>query len=184
MINECLICGNPFYTKPARIKDGRGKFCSRNCYAINRVLNYRDEKHPNWKGGISKIKKERKIYKTETSCLFCNKRFPTFISEILKGHSKFCSRKCHGKWKSIYNTGSNHPNWLGDKVGYTGSHTRVKKKFGKPSRCDICGTTRKDIVYEWANLTGNFHDINDFRRMCRSCHRKYDYKRNPRTKKE
>ena len=29
-------------------------------------------------------------------------------------------------------------------------------------------------TYDWANLTGDYADVSDFARMCRSCHRRYD----------
>jgi len=28
--------------------------------------------------------------------------------------------------------------------------------------------------YQWASLTGDYADINDYKRMCQSCHAKYD----------
>ena len=31
-----------------------------------------------------------------------------------------------------------------------------------------------DKNYDWANLTGHYDDPNDYKRMCRSCHWKYD----------
>lgn len=31
MIKNCLICDKEFYTKPSRLKDGRGRYCSRGC---------------------------------------------------------------------------------------------------------------------------------------------------------
>ena len=32
MIKNCLKCDNEFYTKPARVKIGKGKYCSKKCY--------------------------------------------------------------------------------------------------------------------------------------------------------
>ena len=31
--------------------------------------------------------------------------------------------------------------------------------------------------FEWANLTGSYEDIDDYARMCCSCHRSYDAER-------
>ena len=61
--------------------------------------------------------------------------------------------------------------WRGDDVGYKAAHSRVRRIRGKASdslcRCGVA-------AYEWANLTGNFADVNDYEAMCRRCHRKYD----------
>ena len=29
--------------------------------------------------------------------------------------------------------------------------------------------------YDWANLTGNYNDPKDYKRMCKSCHLRYDW---------
>jgi len=67
--------------------------------------------------------------------------------------------------------------WTGDKVGYKGAHIRVKKERGTPRFCEICKTTDKSKRYEWANLTGNYADVKDYKRMCCPCHQEYDKKR-------
>jgi hypothetical protein len=57
---------------------------------------------------------------------------------------------------------------------YAAHHYRVSKLRGKPSRCNRCGTTDLAKTYDWASLTGNYADPDDYERMCRSCHRRYD----------
>lgn len=47
---------------------------------------------------------------------------------------------------------------------------------GTPQQCEICGTQDPRRAYDWANLSGNHHDPKDYKRMCRSCHWKYDKK--------
>jgi excisionase family DNA binding protein len=64
--------------------------------------------------------------------------------------------------------------WKGDKLTYTRLHARVYELRGKPQHCEQCGTTDPDKRYEWANLTGRYEDTDDYRRMCKSCHRRYD----------
>jgi hypothetical protein len=71
--------------------------------------------------------------------------------------------------------GPANSSWRGDRAGYQALHARLYRTLGKPSYCVRCDS--KDdpqVVYEWANLTGNYADINDYERMCRSCHRRYD----------
>lgn len=60
---------------------------------------------------------------------------------------------------------------------YSHYHQSVRRKRGKPNQCDVCGS-KNDVskTYEWANLTGKYQDINDYQRMCRSCHRNHDKK--------
>ncbi|GFM29236.1 hypothetical protein [Novosphingobium sp. PY1] len=66
--------------------------------------------------------------------------------------------------------------WKGDQAQYQALHLRVATLRGKPSNCEQCGT-KTASRYEWANLTGNYHDVNDYRRMCVPCHRTYDNQR-------
>jgi len=61
--------------------------------------------------------------------------------------------------------------WKGADAGYQALHLRIYSVKGRPGRCVECGTTEK---CEWANKTGNYHDVEDFQSMCRSCHRIYD----------
>ena len=70
--------------------------------------------------------------------------------------------------------GENNKNWRGDKAGYSALHYRVYKKRGMPQKCEICGTSDKKKRYHWANMTGKYEDINDYKRMCQSCHWKND----------
>lgn len=72
--------------------------------------------------------------------------------------------------------GVSNGKWKGDDVGYGGLHTWVSRKLGKPNTCEFCGKsglTGQKI--QWANKSGRYHrNVNDWLRLCRSCHRKYD----------
>lgn len=76
--------------------------------------------------------------------------------------------------------GDSHPLWAGENVAYKAAHQRVERYRGKPQNCEVCldcsPATAKG-KYEWCNLTGKYHDINDYRRMCRKCHRSFDQSR-------
>jgi hypothetical protein len=67
--------------------------------------------------------------------------------------------------------------WKGDQATRYAMHVRLYKRFGQEPECSVCGTTDQSKWYDWANLTGHYEDINDYRRMCRSCHRQYDKRR-------
>jgi hypothetical protein len=60
---------------------------------------------------------------------------------------------------------------VGDAVGYRGAHNRVRKVRGKATSC-VWG--HQSTRYEWANLTGNLADPDDYAPMCRRCHTRYD----------
>ena len=70
--------------------------------------------------------------------------------------------------------GSSNDSWKGSKAGYQALHVRVAEMRGKPSKCETCGTTDSDRHYDWASMTGNFANIWDYKRLCRSCHWQYD----------
>lgn len=61
-----------------------------------------------------------------------------------------------------------------DSNPYSRYHARVRAKKGSPHKCEICGENNQQKHYDWANLTGEYENPDDYRRMCRTCHRKYD----------
>ena len=63
--------------------------------------------------------------------------------------------------------------WQGLNASYIAKHERIKVRLGKPQYCEKCKTT-EDRRYEWANLTGNYDDVNDYIRLCVPCHRRMD----------
>jgi ferredoxin len=73
-----------------------------------------------------------------------------------------------------FQKGEKNDSWKGDKATYSAKHYRVRAQRGKADHCELCGRCDDGIVYDWANLTGNYSDINDYLMMCRSCHYKMD----------
>ena len=69
--------------------------------------------------------------------------------------------------------GENNPNWKGNKADYKALHRRVEEIRGKPNKCEECETT-KTKRYEWANISGNYSDVMDYKRLCKKCHHKFD----------
>ena len=50
-------------------------------------------------------------------------------------------------------------------------HQRLYRVRGKAESCVWgCSSSR----YEWANLTGNYDNADDFAPMCKQCHARYD----------
>lgn len=75
--------------------------------------------------------------------------------------------------------GPEHGAWKGSDAAYSTLHRRVIDLRGQPAKCDQCGrtggkATGRGTDYHWANLTGNYADPYDYRRLCRSCHMRHD----------
>lgn len=66
---------------------------------------------------------------------------------------------------------SNHM-WRGERAGYQAMHLRVAAARGKPSRCSACDCV--EGKFEWASLTGDYGNTNDYVRLCVPCHRRFD----------
>lgn len=73
-------------------------------------------------------------------------------------------------------TGDKNTGWKGKNATKLSKHKRLYRAFGQPSKCDVCGTSDTSQSYDWANLTGDYDSPADYKRMCRSCHWKYDKK--------
>lgn len=72
-------------------------------------------------------------------------------------------------------TGRRVPNFFrGTPTEYNYLHRAVEVVRGKPQVCYICQATDPRFIYEWANLTGDYGNVEDYRRLCKSCHSKFD----------
>ena len=111
------------------------------------------------KGQHSSPATEFKFVKGRPFCKDCNKQLINYDALYCKYHSKIGNRN----W-----------NWKGDSVGYGALHTWIKKRLGKPQKCEHCQSTNKKM-YHWANKSGTYkRNLSDWLRLCVSCHRKYD----------
>lgn len=75
-----------------------------------------------------------------------------------------------------FQSGILNDSWKGDKACYAALHYRIRKLKGTPSKCEVCGTESEEFRYQWANLTGKYEDVEDYKRMCEPCHARYDNK--------
>lgn len=81
--------------------------------------------------------------------------------------------------KTGFFRGEQSPHWKGDAAGKVNMHRWVEKWKGKPKKCELCGTKDPTKTYDWANVDHSYKRVlEDYTRMCRSCHRKYDIKNN------
>ena len=79
-------------------------------------------------------------------------------------------------------SGEHNNNYKGDKVGYHGLHAWIRAARGTPSLCEHCGVTDAK-KYVWANVSRKYkRELDDWIRLCASCHAKYDMTDNWRQK--
>ena len=90
---NCKVCDKMFYVSAWRLKIGKGKCCSSNCYHQTQVgskpwnfgkqyLAILGSKNYNWKGG-----------KVHFTCAQCHKQFSVWQYRA-RFNPKYCSRKC------------------------------------------------------------------------------------------
>jgi hypothetical protein len=135
------------------------------------------------------------------NCKYCGKERYVQPSLLKQNRGSYCSVSCARKdhkpiWLiesrktdkykkaaraaklKLYADETKHPRWKGDKVGYYGVHDWITKHYGQPKKCQECGLDDENRKYHWANISLNYiRDIKDWKRLCVSCHRKYDYSR-------
>jgi site-specific DNA-cytosine methylase len=92
-------------------------------------------------------------------------------TKVIYGHMKRMGYKCRRAIKRNQR-GSRNSAWKGDDASYQAMHLRVQATRGAPSACEHCGAT--EGFFDWASLTKNYADVNDYIRLCRKCHMKMD----------
>jgi hypothetical protein len=71
-------------------------------------------------------------------------------------------------------TGKDGRHWK-EVVGKSGAHNWLDNTFGRPKKCEKCGTEDNKRTYDWASKDHKYQkNREDYLRLCRSCHRKYD----------
>lgn len=105
------------------------------------------------------------------------------ISEKLKGRKSPMEGRHHSQISkdkiSEANSGGKNFLWKGESVGYSTLYAWVRKKLGKPEKCEYCGTDGlRGFKIDWANKDHKYRrNLIDWIRLCKACHRKYDYEK-------
>lgn len=165
-------CKNIFFDSPSE----KRKFCSKEC-ASNSYFKKRIKKKcklcKNTFYVVPSLKR-LKCCSIKCSQIIWAQTIPKLNKgkKLSKKHRMAMSKARKGKY-----LGELSPNWKGDNLTISGFHYRVYRARGKANHCEICNKNDKNKKYDWANLTGNYKDIFDYKKMCISCHRKYDHKR-------
>lgn len=100
MILICKRCGDSFYEKPARIRDGKGKYCSQECYDTVRREHF------------NKVDKIKSLYKKGLTLREIASRFkcsPTSVKNIMI-ENNIPRRDAHDR---EYDRGEKHSRWRG-----------------------------------------------------------------------
>lgn len=72
--------------------------------------------------------------------------------------------------------GNENGMWKGDQASYHAKHMWIAYHYGKPKKCENCGTT-EDRMYHWANISREYRrERSDWLRLCVPCHKGNDIK--------
>jgi len=185
MIKTCEHCGLDF--KAARKSR---KFCSRTCcdlspsfQARRKAALPRGSSHPLWRNGdvgASSLSAWLKRHFIPTNkCSTCGAVGQTeWVSRSGRKRRDepsdwfevclSCHRKAFGP------KGEDHYRWKGQDAGYFPIHAWINRHWQKAGSCERCGAVART---EWANVSGRCDrtDRSDWRELCQSCHRVWDY---------
>jgi hypothetical protein len=175
IIQKKCVCGKTFKTHDYRIRDGRGKFCSKKCQYENATrpsgLDYNIKVvNPTWfKRGD---KKTKSWYEAMKNYVPYNKGTKGLMKPNKTSFTK----------EDVI--GDKNIKWKGDDVGYFSSHAWMIRTYGK---ADMCENRENNILdfkcsgksnnYDWAFMgNGQFkRDRKLYLMLCHSCHLKYDW---------
>ena len=134
-------------------------------------------------------------------CTVCNKQF--YASPSVRFRRFCCSLKCRNKsfefrthisvgrtgtklneehkkkiriaCKNI-NQGRKHPQYIGNKVGYSGVHCWLRRKNGSATHCTNRQCRKPSKRFDYALIHGKNYSRNrsDYTMLCRRCHIYYD----------
>jgi hypothetical protein len=169
----CELCGKPWLTAKTA-----SRTCSPKCRAILREREKPSQGKPEREYPSEIIKLVQDLYTSGATVaeirvvLGPGYKAQTLVERYVPQRRKAAKR---------HQSGDANDYWKGDQAGYAGFHRRVEKARGKPKECRRCGERDPDARYDWANLTGHYEDVDDYERMCVSCHRRYDIARRAQT---
>jgi len=143
MKTNCRQCDKEFDVRPCVVRDGNGKYCSRDCMGKARSRLFIGENNPAWRGGP-----------VICTCFVCGKQFERKRSDIKDGQNQYCSYVCMGEGRKG-NRGDLAPAWKGGKIQLVcetcGKHYKLYPSQATPTRryCSVkCkGKAARGITY-------------------------------------
>lgn len=145
MQRNCERCQKVFEAPAYKVRRGHGRFCSRSCSKMG---------HPQWNTGRTHFKKGASNNVGESNPMYGKTPWNKGLAGFMEGEK--------------------NNRWVGDKVGYAGLHSWVKRKLGKAAQrqCEECGSNSN---VQWANVSYEYkRDVSDWRPLCQSCHQLRD----------
>lgn len=138
----CRNCSREFHIKPAMVRRGGGKHCSRVC------------------------REEARSGKV-IPCHWCSKKVYKSRKYIWNTGYLFCSKKCSLAYLASSHLQENHPNWTGGKHSY---RTNLKRLAMKAS-CELCAVLDIEIlVVHHIDCNRNNNQISNLAWLCHNCH--------------
>ena len=151
---KCAICGKEFSSY-----NPNPQFCSKECKSISQTASV----------SFNKAKRMYEEGMTQVEIAAALSTTQKVIYNLFRRNGY----KCRVAAKRDQRGEKNHM-WKGTDAVYSSMHERVYNLLGHPCKCEICGATEPSKRYEWANVTGDYNDVNGYKRMCVPCHRKFD----------
>ena len=200
VLRTCKYCSNEFYTFPYKIKEGKGLYCSKKCYSLDkskqvecrscgkkfRVPNSR----LNMGRGVFCSKACENSYTPKqrlVKCDYCGVEFKAKESELKRNKHKYCSTKCYNKDYRKHYSGEKSANWSGgvhrDKhnSSYRYSDWRLKVYERDSFTCQECGQVGGKLnahhLFEWSKFKSFRFELWNGITLCEKCHRKIHFKK-------
>lgn len=121
-------------------------------------------------------------------CKFCGKEFSVSVSQKELRNSKFCSRACKGKEKSISMRGELNHNYSGGTTNFRGPNWESQARAARKRdglKCQVCfrhGPTEKikievHHIIPYRNFRNDWESANKLSNLislCRQCHVKVE----------
>jgi hypothetical protein len=157
VLKKCLVCKNDFYAQ----RSANRKYCSRKCSHISWAKQAKKWKKDFPKGHVSWNQGLKLPYKSHPK---------------MKGHIPWQKGKTKYDLPQLSNAGRKK-GFIDSKFGtggYSAKHQWIKRKLGKPTKCEFCGSIN---YLQWANKSHKYKwELDDWLSLCRKCHQKYDKK--------
>lgn len=167
MTFACEQCGKLFQVAPWKAihRQSRGRFCTSECSDIWRSENQRGENSPHWRGGL-----------LPRQCEVCGEGFSARADRVKRGHGRFCSQACSGKWKETL-TGENSPTWRGG-ISYEPYTPEFNRRLKRAIRerdnhqCQICGAPENGRTHHVHHIDYDkaHSEPENLITLCISCH--------------
>ena len=145
LLKNCTICSKEFKTKPFFVKNGGGKYCSKECH---------------YKG----LKTGETV-----ECFHCSKEFYRTVKALRVSKSKkyFCSKSCQAIWRNAEFSGEKHANWISGRSAYRS--VLVRNKI--PKKCVLC-SSRDERVLAVHHIDKNRlnNKLENLTWLCHNCH--------------